>query len=179
MSDLDISIASADERAAIANMMQLYTHDFSELWAGEARGELDALGRFPEYPLEPYWREPDHIPLLMRVGGHIAGFALLNRTSHLGGTPDRNMAEFFVARKHRRGGVGLRAAHEIFSRWPGTWAAAVTRKNVAAQRFWRMAVATHPDVADIAETDVTEGWNGPVLSFAIRPSRRPDTMGST
>jgi predicted acetyltransferase len=169
MADVTVTVARAEERRVIANMMQFYIHDFSEQWAGQPRGELGEDGLFADYPLDPYWRDADHIPLLVRADGHLAGFALINASSHSGLPLDRNVAEFFIARKHRRGGVGTVAARTIFSRWPGQWEAAVARRNVGALPFWRSAAAHHPDVGEIEELDLdTPEWNGPIVRFTIR-----------
>lgn len=168
MSGLEITVASREEQAALENLFQLYVHDFSEFWAGKPQGELNDDGRFGPYPLDACWTEPDNIPLLLRVDGRLAGFALINRTSHSGGALDRNMAEFFIVRKHRRGGLGTRVVHEIFSRYPGRWEAAVARANAPALAFWRRAVATHPNLVEADEQDVADDhWNGPVLRFRI------------
>jgi predicted acetyltransferase len=171
MPDIEITVARADERNVIANLFQLYIHDFSELWAGEAGGEIQDDGVFEPYqPLDLYWREADRVPLLFRTGGRPIGFALLNATSHSGLPVDRNMAEFFIVRKHRRGGAGTAAARAVFSRYPGIWEAAVARKNVGALAFWRRAVSGHPGVEDLGETDhQTPDWNGPILRFRIKP----------
>lgn len=171
MNGLEVSVALPEQRSVIRNLMQLYVHDFSEHWAGSQRGELEDDGRFPDYPLDAYWNNPARIPLLMRVNGHLAGFALLNDHSHSGISADRNMAEFFIVRKHRRGGIGTAAAHIIFSRYPGQWEAAVARRNLGALGFWRNAIRRHPLVADIVESDVaTDAWNGPILRFRILPA---------
>lgn len=171
MTGLDVIIAARAEREAIAGMMQLYTHDFSEYWAGTARGDLDAQGRFADYPLDPYWTEPGHIPLLLRLEGRLIGFALLNAETHSGLPVERNMAEFFIARKYRRGGLGTDAARLIFSRYPGQWEAAVARANVGALDFWRNAARGHPGiVGEVEEAEVaSEAWNGPILRFRIGP----------
>ncbi len=166
---LSLDIARPEERPILENLFQLYIHDFSEQWAGRDDGELGDDGRFEDYPhLASYWRDADRVPLLIRVNGHLAGFALLNSFSHAGAPLDRAMAEFFVVRKHRRAGVGLAAAQTIFRRWPGRCEAAVARTNGAALAFWRKAVATCPGVSDIREVDVAdEVWNGPVLLFSV------------
>lgn len=171
MSKVTVSLARADERMALANVMQLYIHDFGELWSRAPPGELQADGRYEEYPLDAYWRETDHVPLLLRLGGHLIGFALVNTYAHSGLALDRSMAEFFVVRAHRRGGAGTIAARKIFSLYPGQWEAAVTRRNVGALPFWRHAIQGHPNVQDIEERDyATPDWNGPIIRFRIKPS---------
>jgi predicted acetyltransferase len=168
MPGVEVAIAKPHEQAALASMMQLYIHDFSEFWAGRSEGELGEDGRFPDYPLEAYWREPDRVPLIIRVDGRLAGFALLNRVSHAGGAIDRNMAEFFVVRKHRRGGVGSAAARMIFSSYPGVWEVAVARRNLAALAFWRRVITEHPQACGVEQLDLTsEAWNGPLFRFEI------------
>jgi predicted acetyltransferase len=164
---IEIVAALPEDRAALANMMQLYTHDFSEFWAGGSRGELGGNGLFPVYPLDAWWREPDHIPLLVKVGGFLAGFALLDCKSHTGWPLDRNMAEFFIVRKHRRSGIGTAAARAIFTRYPGRWEAAVARANHGALAFWHAAI--QPLAEDVDLIDVEDAsWNGPVLRFQIK-----------
>lgn len=169
MPDIEVTPARIGEKPVLANLMQLYIHDFSEHWSGTPNGELQHDGRFAEYPhLDSYWSDPARVPLLIRQGGALIGFALINDHAHSGRPVARNMAEFFIVRKHRRGGAGMAAAQAIFSRWPGTWEAAVARRNVAALAFWRKAIAGHPLVSAIEEEDIsTPDWNGPVIRFHI------------
>ena len=169
MSPVEVVVASPKERIVFENLMQLYTHDFSEHWYDRPIGEVDHEGRFPAYALDPYWRDQDHVPLLLRTGSQIIGFALLNRVTHTDRPVDRNMAEFFVLRKHRRSGAGTTAAQAIFTRYPGMWEAAIARRNVTGLSFWRRAIGEHPLAQHIAEIDLaTPVWNGPVLRFRIR-----------
>jgi len=170
MPDIEIALARPDERDVIANLFQLYAHDFSDFWVGLPDGELKDDGRFEDYwALDLYWREADRIPLLFRIGGRPVGFALLNGASHSGLPVDRNMAEFFIVRKHRRGGAGAKAARDIFSRYPGLWEAAVARKNLGALAFWRRAVGGCPGAEDVEERDYqTADWNGPILRFRVK-----------
>ena len=172
---VQVAEASPGERTALANLMQFYIHDFSEFWSGRADdGDLEDDGRFAEYEhLDAYWREAGRVPVLIRVDCRLAGFALLNDISHSGRPVDRNMAEFFVARKHRRSGVGTQAARTLFSRYPGLWEAAVARANLPALAFWRKAVGGHPDVEALDELDLADDrWNGWVLRFRIGGARR-------
>ena len=168
MPEVEISRASAAERPTLRNLMQLYVHDFSEFWAGTPDGDLQPDGRFGDYDLGPYWSEPYHFPLLVRASGQLVGFALVDDEGHSGLPTDWNVAEFFIARKYRRSGVGTAAAHALFDRYSGRWEAAVARKNTRALPFWRGAVASHPRVGDIQEDDVTTpAWNGQILRFRI------------
>jgi predicted acetyltransferase len=168
---LEIAVAKAEEMSVIDNLFQLYVHDFSELWQGSNRGELSDGGRFEPYPyLASYWQEEGRVPLLFRVEGRLAGFALINRVPHSDATLDHNMAEFFVVRKHRRAGCGRRAASMIFDRYPGIWEAAVARANVGALAFWRRTIFTHSKVRAIEEIDRNDAnWNGPIFRFEVAP----------
>jgi predicted acetyltransferase len=165
-----VSRASADEAPIIANLMQLYIHDFSELWFDrETEGELGPDGRYSGYPgLETYWTVPTREAWLFRVGGLPVGFALVNDVAHAPTPIDRAVAEFFVVRKHRRRGVGIAAAHALFASAWGVWEAAVVRRNAGAMAFWRRAAATYPGVRDLIEEDRHDArWDGAVLRFRV------------
>lgn len=167
---LVVAPAGADEAPIIANLMQLYTHDFSELWFDrEVEGELGADGRFSDYPSLPlYWTEPTREPWLFRVNGLPVGFALVNDVAHSRTPIDRAVAEFFVVRKHRRRGVGLAAAHALFGSAWGVWEAATVRRNTGARAFWLRAAETYPGVRDLVEEDHDDAlWNGAVLTFRV------------
>ena len=172
MNGLSLDIASAAERPVLENLVQLYIHDFSELFAGTSRGDLSDDGRYSvDIPLANWWQMPGHIPLLFRFHGRLAGFALLNTATHSGAPTDRNMAEFFVVRKYRRSGLGTAAAQTLFTRYPGRWEAAVMRTNSSAHAFWHRAIATHPAVARIAIAENGHaGRDGAIFRFDIARS---------
>jgi predicted acetyltransferase len=168
MSKVAILQAGVHEKPALQNLLQLYTHDFSANWAGSDRGDVGPDGRFPPYPLDVYWEAPSHLALLVLIEGRIGGFALVNGEGRSGLRVDRNLAEFFILRKYRGGGLGTAAAHALFSMHPGTWEAAVARKNLAGLRFWRRAVGDHPRIGTVSEIDLASAaWDGPVLRFDV------------
>lgn len=154
-------------RPVLENLLQLYIHDFSDFLASQR--ELEDDGRFPPFPLDGWFEgAADRRPFFIRVDGRLAGFVLANRSSHSGRPVDWNVAEFFVVRKHRRGGVGTAAAHRLWRMFPGVWEAAVARRNLPALSFWRRTVETCPGVSQIEEGDyATEDWNGPILRFRV------------
>ena len=156
------------QRDTLANLIQLYTYDFTEQWAGLERGEVGEDGRFDDYPyLDSYWSDPDRHPYLIRADGQIAGFVLVNAFSHSGLPVDFAIAEFFVMRKHRRGGVGRAAARAVIAPRVGQWELAVARRNTAALPFWR-AVAAELAIGPADEIDRDDAlWNGPILRFMV------------
>jgi predicted acetyltransferase len=166
---VDLTLASAAERPVLENLIQFYVHDFSEFWWDREGGDFDDDGRFgAPFPLDAYWDQPDHVPLLVRAEGRLIGFVLVNAEGHSGQPTDHNVAEFFIARKYRRGGYGTATAQAVFDRYPGRWEAAVVRRNVGALSFWRKAIGGHPNVADVREDDVTsEHWDGAIIRFRI------------
>lgn len=159
--------AADPDRVLIAGLMQFYIYDFSEMEpAASLRFDLGPDGLFDGYPpLDFYWSEPDHWPLVIEADGRPAGFALVNTLSHRGGGPDRNMAEFFVARKFRRHGVGLAAVRQVLDRHPGEWEVSVADRNHVAKAFWPRAL-TKAGVADLeCHQGVGEAWIGDIWTF--------------
>jgi predicted acetyltransferase len=158
---------AGDRRETIANLFQLYVHDFSEFWETR-RVELSEEGRFPPYPwLDSFWEDPDREALLIRANGALAGFLLINRFSHAGLSCDHAMAEFFVARHYRRERVGFRAAIEVISARPGLWEIAVARRNIPAQTFWReVAASAAPGSTELRDQN-DHLWDGVILRCKV------------
>jgi predicted acetyltransferase len=168
--DVEIRLATEAERPLIEAMFQYYVYDFSEMGSpDDGDFDLEPDGTFGLYEyMDAYWRDPASIPLLIRRGDKLAGFALVNADSHSGRSLDRNMGEFFVLRKYRRAGVASAAVREILTRYPGRWEAAMMQRNTAAQAFWPRAVAATPGVRGMT-TLQGDGvlWTGPILSFVV------------
>ncbi len=163
-----VTPATEAERPLIEGLFQFYAYDFSEMEPPNSSDfEFDEQGQFGAYEdMADYWREPDRWPLLIRIDGRLAGFALINNHSHHGGRVERNMAEFFVARKFRRGGVASEAVRQILARYPGRWEVAVVERNTAALAFWPRAIAATPGVWDLNRNE-GDGvhWRGPIWTF--------------
>jgi predicted acetyltransferase len=163
-----VSVVGAERAQApvIQNLMQLYTHDFSEFWSGSVRGDLNAQGLFDAYPLDEYWSRAYWAAMLIWCGRALAGFCLINDTTHSGLRAQRNLAEFFILRKYRGRGVGRGAAEIIFSRHPGSWEVAVARKNAPAREFWCKSITRSAKCSQFQELDLRdERWNGPIFRF--------------
>ena len=149
MPSIEIVDATIAQKPIFEHLLELYRHDFS-VYDDEDVGDDGRYG----YPyLDRYWTEPGRHPYLLRVDGHLAGFALVRS-----GDPS-DMAEFFVMRKYRRGGVGTAFARNLFDRFPGRWQVRQMRRNQPAQTFWRRII---PVAFEEGEWD-----EGPMQTFTI------------
>ncbi|MEZ4406970.1 MAG: hypothetical protein R3A52_10890 [Polyangiales bacterium] len=166
MSRVRLERAEPSQRDALANLAQLYIHDFNAFLAPGRTIALGDDGRYPDaLGLDRYWAAPDRAVWFIRVEGALAGFALLNAVSHCGRPVDHNLGEFFVARGHRRDGVGLHAAVALIHGHPGRWEVAVSARNPPAQSFWARVV----EASGATEVEALEGdgaqWTGPIWRF--------------
>ena len=134
---LEVIAATPEQRPILANLLELYAHDFSEFHDLE----LGADGRFGYKHLPTYWAEPDRLPFLVKVDGNLAGFVLAKRGSEVSGDEDVwDVAEFFIIRGYRRRGIGMEVAHEVWRRFPGQWEVRVLKTNDTAKEFWERVI---------------------------------------
>jgi len=73
------------------------------------------------------------------------GFAMIVPGRAAPGRPaaDHHMAEFFVARAHRRLGIGRTAVALILDRFAGTWEVQEYLRNAGAVGFWRRVIGEY------------------------------------
>jgi len=138
MAHIELVPAALDQKPILANLLELYAHDFSEFH----HLDLDAEARFGYEPLSLYWNEPHRHPFLIKRNGKLVGLALVKSESQ---TSDRgvvwDMGEFFIVRAYRRQGIGIKAAHEVWKKFPGPWNVRVMESNRTALNFWQHAIA--------------------------------------
>ena len=137
--------AGEDRRPTLEHLVQLYLHDLS----GVGGWDLRADGTFGTELLDGCWSETRRHSFLFQVGDSLAGFAVVDRGSHVSDRADVwDMAEFFVVKRWRRAGVGRSAARQLFATFPGAWKVRTFPGYVPAEKFW-------PSVcADMASSDV-------------------------
>jgi predicted acetyltransferase len=165
---VSVSEASTSERRLIECLMQFYFYEF--IWIEPSCSihmECDDQDHYPPVAdLDRYWRIEGFHPLLIRVEGRLAGFALINTHSRHGEKIELNMAEFFIAREHRGRGVATEAVRLILAQYPGRWEIAVTEHNVAVKTFWSRTLAATPNVDRLVRLEGdSKHWRGPIWSF--------------
>ena len=135
---LQVIPATLEQRPILANLLELYGHDFSEF----RNIDLGSDGRFGYKSLHLYWSEPERHPFLVSVDGKLAGFAFVKRGSEISGDETVwDMAEFFVIRGYRRQGIGTQIAHNVWKQFPGRWEVRVMSSNASAYHFWERAIS--------------------------------------
>lgn len=169
MNRVSLERGQPSQRETLANLVQLYIHDFSEFLTAQRKLAAEEDGRFADLlRLDDYWSEPDRSVWFIRAGGQLAGFALLNKRSHCNRPVDFNMGEFFVMRTFRRDGVGARAAIDLIGMHPGQWEIAVSTRNAPALAFWPRVIAA----ANGRDVETLQGdgrqWTGPITRFVVR-----------
>jgi predicted acetyltransferase len=155
---IEVIQAAPEEQPILANLLELYAHDFSE-FHDVAIGED---GRFGYNSLPLYWSEPHRYPFLVRSDGQLAGLLLVKKGSEVSGNQAVwDMAEFFVVRGYRRRGIGTQVARELWMRFPGTWEVRVMQSNISACGFWERAISGFVG-RTIQPTEIEKGgewWN--------------------
>jgi predicted acetyltransferase len=131
--NLEIISAAPEQEPVLANLLELYAHDFSEFHSLE----MGEDGRFGYPSLRVYWSEPDRHAFVIRLDGKLAGFVLVKKANDA----VWDMAEFFILRGCRRRGIGTHVAHEVWRRFPGPWEVRVMQANISGQNFWAEAIA--------------------------------------
>lgn len=168
-SRVNLERGDPSQREVLANLVQLYIHDFNDFLVADRKIGVGEDGRFADVlRLDNYWNEADRSVWFIRAGGQLAGFALLNRHSHCGRAVDFNMGEFFVTRTFRRDGIGARAAIDLIEMHAGKWEIAVSTRNEPARSFWPRVIAA----ARVSDVEMLEGdgkmWTGPIMRFEVR-----------
>src|ERR1044072_6235052 len=103
-SPVNVEIISAleEQESVLANLLELYVHDFSEFI--DLKLGVDGCFGYRHLPL--YWKESNRYPFLITVNDHLAGFVFVRRESEISNDADVwEMAEFFIVRGYRRQGV--------------------------------------------------------------------------
>lgn len=154
--NVQITPAGVEERVVLGALLQLYVYDFSEVLGLDVADD----GRYAVPPTD------GRDAFLVRVDGKLAGFALHRGTSRITGEEGvHDVAEFFILRRYRRGGVGEKVARWLFDRLPGRWEVRQKAENVGAIAFWRRVIDRYTGGHFTEELLADDRWRGPVQRF--------------
>lgn len=163
MSAVEVSVISAAEksRPVLARLAQLYLHDLSTIGGWDVGED----GLFENNLLDGCWSTPRRHPYLIHADDTVAGFAIVDRGSHLSSDQQVwDMAEFFVLRRWRRSGVGRAAATQLFALYPGTWEIRPFANSRPALGFWESTCsAITSGEVEIGSYRRSTGGDRPVL----------------
>ncbi len=159
--------AKREEEPILANLLELYAHDFTEFLAIDLRPN----GRFEYQDLSRYWRDPNHHPFLIKADGKLAGLILIRQDETVSRAEVLwDLAEFFVVRRYRRQGVGTAMAHAVWRKFSGRWQVRVMEANLPGQHFWQHAITqfTGATVESVRIERGGEYWR--FFTFESKPS---------
>lgn len=166
-----LDAATEADAPLLANLLELYSHDLSDIFPDVEPGPD---GRFGYAPLPRYWAEPERrFAFLIKYGNRLAGFALVTLGSPAVDDPAvLDVAEFFVLRRYRREGVGRQAAMRLWERIPGRWTVRVAEGNATGLAFWREVIdeATGGAARESTRPGSSQPWR--VFSFQTTEETR-------
>ena len=168
--DIQLEVALLKQSPILANLLELYAHDFSEFQPLD----IGPDGRFGYKSLPLYWSESNRHPFLIRFGGKLAGLALVKRGSEISDRQEVwDMAEFFILRGCRRQRIGTLAAQEVWRRFPGLWEVRVMQSNPSAISFWTRAISDfiHESIQPVRIEKDGRSWQ--LYSFKSEQARYP------
>ena len=164
---IEIHRALPEDEPVLRHLMQLYLYDRSEFEGTD----VDDHGSFGYDWLGHYWIEDGRYPFLVRVGGKIAGFALVRQLEQ-NGTPDREplheITDLFILRRFRRRGVGRVLARRMFDMFPGRWSVREREVNAPAHAFWRSVVTEYTRGHFEEKRERSETFRGMIQRFHSR-----------
>jgi predicted acetyltransferase len=164
---IEVITATSADKLIVERLLQLYEHDNSEFFGAD----VDPDGIYHVVDADTLW-QPDWNVFLVKVDGHLAGFAFVSRhPSYLGDGETYLMDEFFVMRKYRRRGVGEYVARTLFDCFPGRWEVSEWPTNIGSHAFWRRVISRYTD-GHFHEVDLdTPRIRGLVQSFSSAGER--------
>jgi len=135
-------VRSESDRLWIASVYREYLDDLAALNTG-IFPVLGEIGHREPDQIARWFGDPNAVALVVLKSAEPVGFAMVARGGSVPGTPpvEYRMAEFFIARAHRRLGIGRTAVQLILNRFAGRWEVTEYLRNPVAVSFWRRVVA--------------------------------------
>jgi len=143
--DVELVKVSFEQKGVLRNLLEFYLYELS-VFLDDL--ELSRYGTFEYRTLDHYWTDGGRHPFFIVASGKLAGFVLVRELERL---PDQTvvwlMAEFFVARKFQKRGIGRAAAIQAFDKFRGTWIVSQIESNAKARQFWENVISEYTNGA--------------------------------
>ena len=150
--------AKSEHRRLLWNIHQKYLYEMTRYYDNE----MDENGDYQYGYFDAYFTEAARKAFLIYDDQALAGFAMVNPYSYIGGKPDYVMAEFTIFPAFRKKGTGMKAAGQIFESLKGKWELKYNEKNAVAKAFWNKITACYaPEKHRYSETEI-------VLVFEVK-----------
>ncbi len=130
--------ASLADYPVIQNLAQFYIYDASR----DLGFYVSENGLYEPKDYKQYCIDSSKHAFLIKVGGEIAGFILLNHT----GTDaflHHSIGQFFIMAKYQGKGIGRQVANQIWDMHPGIWEIRVIPENSSAIAFWLKTIGLY------------------------------------
>lgn len=168
MNVIELQPAQRDELECIENLMQFFMYEFSE-WLPI---KLGRHGLFAIQEKTAYWRKPATRPMLIRVDGELAGFAIVDDAVHF---PEvqYNLGYFFVIRRFRGRGIGKQVVTHLLTQLPGQWQIFHIDDNQPARAFWARVVPDLSSGTFSCQPITADGYPCTLYTFHSPPGAAP------
>jgi predicted acetyltransferase len=157
-SPLQLEQITPYNREIFLNLAQAYEAEFSSI----TKKNPDSTGK---YPLDTLPEDTVH-NFLFFCGATPIGFALIGKENNRW-----DMAEFFVIPTFRRGGIGSKLAHTLFTMHQGPWQIRQIQGADHARAFWRAAISSF-GLGNYDEVEILDEYWGPVTCQTFESSPR-------
>ena len=138
------------DRELLWNIHQKYLHEMTNYYDNE----MDEQGNYHYGYFDAYFTEPERRAFLIYTDDRLAGFAMVNPYSYIGGKADYVLAEFTVFPAFRRKGIAMEAARRILDMFGGCWEIKYNEKNTGAKQLWnRVTEIYSPERHAYSETE--------------------------
>lgn len=128
-----------EKRSLLWNILQKYLYEMTAYYDDE----MDEAGNYRYEYFDAYFSESTRKALLIYSDMSLAGFAMINKHSYIGESPDYVLAEFCIFPMFRRHHVAWNAAMQIFKAYGTKWEVKYSERNIPAKCLWRKVTSAY------------------------------------
>jgi predicted acetyltransferase len=150
--EIEVSPVEKKDKEILKKMIEVYEKEM----LGEDAGEYKYF--------DCYWEDKNRWPFFIRANHEIIGFVLVNQHCLTENTI-KNLGEFFIEKKYRKQGFGLKAAGIVFDMFKEKWEVREINENPAARDFWLKVINEYTKGKYKDTFTNNEEWHGWIQTF--------------